>query len=111
MLVYLLRDAFLRKQITLSKDSSACALTMRVPSEYKMLEDGIYALTPELFRHSSSAEDSPSWNLGEQTRSLSIEGYNNTFVDVVGRLLIRSVLCSKNEQQVNRCVVYRFSQA
>lgn len=102
MLVYLLRDAFLHKQIALYKDASACALTMRVPSEYKMLEDGIYTLTPELFRHTSSSADAPSWNLGEQTRSLSIEGYNHTFVDVVGRLLIRSVLYSQNEQQVNR---------
>lgn len=102
MLIYLLRDAFIHKQITLCKDSSVCALTMRVPSEYKMLEDGIYTLTPELFRHNSGAEDAPSWNLGEQTRSLSIEGFNHTFVDVVARLLIRSVLCAKNDEQVNR---------
>lgn len=100
----MLCDALIRKQITICASSTIPTMTMVVPTEYQMLKEGVYTLAPELFRHSYST-DFPQWDMSEQTRLLNIEGYSNTFVDVVGRLFIRSVICSNRLlQQINRWI-------
>ena len=99
VLVYALKYGLSRQQVRI--DFSAYekgALQVCVPSHYEMEKQGVYILTPVLFREDYDGTRA-SWNLEEEMKRVGDIQCRNPFVDVVCRFLVWAV-SGESEQRL-----------
>lgn len=89
--VYLIKNALVKKMIHVQLPDKREALSISTPLQYHMNEMGLAKLTPSLFCPPASSITN-SWNLMNQIEQLSLAGIDNTFIDVLSRFIIASVI-------------------
>ena len=89
--VYLIKNALVKKMIHVQLPEKREALSISTPLQYHMIEMGLAKLTPTLFCPPASSITN-SWNLMNQIEQLSLAGIDNTFIDVLSRFIIASVI-------------------
>lgn len=89
--VYLIKNALMKKMIFVQIPEKRDSLSISTPQQYHMIEMGLARLTPTLFCPPPSSV-SNSWNLLNQIEQLYLSGIDNTFIDVISRFIITSVI-------------------
>lgn len=93
MLVFLIKDSLAKKEIRMKLPEVRDCLQVTSPLQYHMIENGLAKLTPSLFIPTSSSRLN-QWNVFDQINLIQLEGAENTFIDVISRFIISSVVGS-----------------
>lgn len=97
VLLYALKGGLRQQQVCVNFAQEQTVLRVWAPTRYEMQKEGVFALTPELFRHAYAA-DRASWNLEQEMGRIGAVQCSNPFVDAICRFLVSAVQAAQTSQ-------------
>lgn len=97
VLLYALKGGLRQQQLCVNFAQEQTGLRVWAPARYEMQKEGVFTLTPELFRHAYAA-DRASWNLEQEMGRIGAVQCSNPFVDAICRFLVSAVQAAQTSQ-------------
>ena len=109
VLLYALKGGLRQQQVCVNFAQEQTVLRVWAPTRYEMQKEGVFALTPELFRHAYAA-DRASWNLEQEMGRIGAVQCSNPFVDAICRFLVSAVQAAQTSQSSQNAQTSQTSQ-
>lgn len=95
VLLYALKGCLRQQQVFVNFAEKKADLRVWAPQRYEMQKEGVFVLTPMLFRHAYTS-DRASWNLEEEMSRIGSVQCSNPFMDAICRFIVSAVLMGSN---------------